>query len=112
MLKPNLQNYANQLPKQQNDIYVFIYDKKRDINGNTRIKARFFIIEMENGKPELVDYTKTISGLSLDSKLIDNKTSSTVFYSAQFNSIRVLEYELNRHLKDLKINKEITLTII
>ena len=77
--KETNQSMANRFPYQHNHLYVVVYDMvkssnnepvhKKDINGNTIMKMRFFLIEQEKDKqPVLVDFTRTIAFLC-DKKL-------------------------------------------
>lgn len=102
--------HANNLPYDANHVYMFLYNtpNKKDINGNRIIKARFFIIEMENGIAELVDYTRTITNLAFGKILI---IADVVYCNVQYDSLRVFEYDINRHLKDLKVNKMVRVSI-
>jgi hypothetical protein len=110
-LKPTKHTLAANLPEGISTLQTLIYDKYNDVNGNGIIKARFFIIEMENGKPELIDYTYTIIGLTGARKLQDKHSSTVIYYKAQFNHIKILENEINQVLKDLGTTKEVRLSI-
>lgn len=110
-LKPTKHSLAANLPEGTSKIFVSIYDRYRDKNGNTVIKARFQIVEIENGEPELIDYTYTIIGLTGARKLEDKYSSTVIYYRAQFNHIDILENHINQVLKELQTTKQVKLAI-